>query len=113
MTDLEQAQREYAIALKKERTAAQQYCACDRPMGKRGRFLLDLAMRAAADRQVAMAKLREQSRLAGVAPPGWHRRDGSRGGIATVARERPILAAAAKTYKHKGGWRRMQGRAVW
>ena len=97
MTDLEQAQREYAIALKKERTAAQQYCACDRPMSKRGRSLLDLAMRAAADRQVAMAKLREQSRLAGVAGtavvatslqlhqngpslPPWQRRTDTRAG---------------------------------
>ena len=79
MTNLEQAQREYAIATKRERAAAQRYCACGKPMTKRGQFLLDLAIRAAADRQVAMAKLHEHERLAGVAGTGGG------GGIAGTA----------------------------
>ena len=70
MTALEQARRDFANAVEKERKAAKRYCNYGKPMDKRGQYLLDLAIRAAADRQVALAKLQEQERLAGVASPG-------------------------------------------
>lgn len=62
MRVLERARREYALALKKERSAARRHSFCAGMSGKRKRLLLDLAMRAAADSRTALTKLEEVER---------------------------------------------------